>query len=106
MYSRISGAKDWIEEQVCDLSSTKPSYCSKNNDTVDVIEDDAADNRKKECVDSKTETFPIDNTWGDQGCAFLKDQMEQYGYLCTLVDVAFMCPDLCDICDRLEEYNQ
>jgi hypothetical protein len=34
VYSRISGAKDWVNEQICELSSNPPDFCnnSGNND--------------------------------------------------------------------------
>jgi len=31
VYSRISGEYDWIKEQVCDLASDKPAYCTNEN---------------------------------------------------------------------------
>lgn len=110
VYSRVSGAKEWIEKQVCDLSdnSNKLSYCSGTGATGDSSTEDGVITEdppgKSECSDSNTKTFLVDDIWGDQGCTFLKDEMERYGYLCKFVDVAFACPDLCSICDRIEQY--
>jgi hypothetical protein len=118
VYSRTSGAQQWIEQQVCELSSSvnKPSYCSENNGGLteepedepdeDPEEDPVTPPGKSDCVDSDTDTFLVDEALGNRGCNFLKDEMEQYGYLCKFVDVAFVCPDLCEICNRIEEFNQ
>jgi hypothetical protein len=118
VYSRVSGAQEWIERQVCELtsSSNKPSYCAGNSvGPVDEPEDEADEDPeedpvtppgKSNCVDSDTDTFLVDEVLGGRGCNFLKAEMEQYGYLCKFVDVAFVCPDLCGICNRIEEFNQ
>jgi trypsin len=44
VYSRVSGAKDWIDATICELSSTPPASCGQpgestgNNETFNIVE--------------------------------------------------------------------
>ena len=35
VYSRVSGVAEWMQEQICTLSDTKPSYCGYRKLAVD-----------------------------------------------------------------------
>lgn len=101
VYSRISGAKEWIDKQVCELSENPPPGCGG----VSVANSETTDESvpRAECSDSETDTFLIDDVNSMQGCSWLKGEMTDYGYLCKFVDVAVSCPDLCNICDLFEQ---
>lgn len=97
VYSRISGAKEWIDQQVCELSDFK----SCKGDTVTNSAPVSApvsqtvstmDEARADCTDSETGSFHIDSSHGMQGCAWLKREISEYGDLCKFVDVATTCP--------------
>jgi len=118
VYSRTSGAKDWLKSKICELSADPPAYldCSNNSlseiNLLPSIEDEETSlvvteekeerNDSEECADSESLTFETDNINGMRGCDWLRENSD-YNYLCKFTDVTVKCPVLCDACDELFE---
>eukprot|EP00546_Thalassionema_frauenfeldii_P018278 CAMPEP_0178895390 /NCGR_PEP_ID=MMETSP0786-20121207/561_1 /TAXON_ID=186022 /ORGANISM="Thalassionema frauenfeldii, Strain CCMP 1798" /LENGTH=344 /DNA_ID=CAMNT_0020565617 /DNA_START=127 /DNA_END=1161 /DNA_ORIENTATION=+ len=99
VYSRISGAKEWINEMICDLSDTKPSFCFESAPATENVVDAKQKYVLEDCTESLTGLFDTDSPYGYQDCDWLKENIGQYRYLCNYRKVATTCPVTCDACD-------
>jgi len=71
VYSRVSGAFDWIKEQACELSDTSPEFCSgappevggAPDDIVETTPPALADEEVKYFIDVKYDAFPSEFGW-------------------------------------------
>jgi len=114
VYGRVSGALDWIEAKICELSDNKPAKCadggSFTNQGLTNTPSPVSPSTPlqtapgnipslRECTNSE-ETFMTDELNGYQGCGWLEDTQE-FSYLCRFVDVALKCPVTCNVCDLL-----
>ncbi len=82
VYSRVSGAYSWINQQICSMSSYPPSSCSIST---------------RSCSDTSS-NFALHST--TRSCAWLKHNFNKYGYLCkqSSSKAASACPLTCGRC--------
>mmetsp|Transcript_13472 Transcript_13472/g.19858 ORF Transcript_13472/g.19858 Transcript_13472/m.19858 type:complete len:371 (-) Transcript_13472:199-1311(-) len=85
IFAEVSGAGEWIKEQLCVLSDYTPDYCEKTSSPDG-------------CEDSAWEEFLIDSVVGNKDCNWLALNMEEYGHLCKFLRVGAKCKDTCNAC--------
>lgn len=91
VYTRVSGAYKWINQQICALSANPPTSCAKQ------VPDVSPAVSPRSCTDSST-NFALGST--TRSCRWLKRYIKQYSYLCTQNGsaAASSCPSTCGIC--------
>jgi hypothetical protein len=105
VFAKVSGAKAWIDQTVCQESVKPPSKCSKKKKKRSRRLRPSDKEDEVACSDTE-DLFDVSDDVEDKDCAWLalnRHTTPSEEDLCDHPYIALKCPKTCQVCDLLNE---